>query len=156
MQAAGQVLSTLGYLITPLIVLRLGFVKSITGLELASIPFFLLLAWTTSLPLAILAFLMRGALMQSATPILKNLSMECSSEGAREVMNGVTGCANRIGWVVGPHLGGWLLDQRADNYHVVMLITVAIYLVAVFVTMFLLAPAERRHRETLQAARTPA
>ena len=156
LQALAALLMTAGYLFTPFAVARAGYVKSIVAFELLSIPFFVLLAFTTSLPLAIAAFLLRAGLMNSATPVLKNFSMRATPEGARELQNGVTSLANSLGWVIGPHIGGWVLDQGEDNYKWLMLATVGIYLVAATVTAFLLGPLERRATLTEPRADRPA
>ena len=140
LQALAALVMTVGYLFTPFAIARAGYVKGIVAFEVLSIPFFVLLAFTTSLPLAICAFLMRAGLMNSATPILKNLSMRATPEGGRELQNGMTSLANSLGWVVGPHIGGWVLDRGEDNYKWLMLSTVAIYLVAASVTGWLLGP----------------
>ncbi len=143
LQALAALLMTGGYLLTPFAIGRAGYVKSVVGFEVLSIPFFVLLAFTTSLPLAVFGFLLRAGLMNSATPVLKNLAMRATPEGARELQNGITSLANSLGWVIGPHIGGWVLDRSADNYQWLMLATVAIYLVAASVTGWLLGPLER-------------
>jgi predicted MFS family arabinose efflux permease len=141
--SAGQVLMTLGFLITPLVLRRLGYVKSIVTLEILSIPFFLMLAFTSSTPVAVIAFLLRGMLMNSATPVLKHFSMHATPTGAREVQNGVTSLMNGLGWVVGPQIGGMLLDASGSNYRNLMCTTVAFYFAAASATLWLLRPLER-------------
>jgi len=155
LQSIAALLMTAGYLLTPFAVARAGYVKSIVAFELLSIPFFVLLAFTTSLPLAICAFLLRAGLMNSATPILKNLSMRATPEGARELQNGLTSLANSLGWVIGPHIGGWVLDRSADNYKWLMLSTVGIYLVAATVTRWLLTPLEEGKGVEWQQEKSP-
>jgi len=149
-QALASVLMTAGYLLTPFLISRLGFVRSIVGLELASLPFFLLLAFTTSLPVAVAAFLLRACLMNAATPVIKNLSMRAAPAGAREAQTAVISLANSLGWVLGPHMGGWILDSGENRYASLMLATVAIYVLAGLLTWRLLAPLEQRagqHRQ---------
>lgn len=149
-QALASILMTAGFLLTPWFIARLGYVRSIVGLELASIPFFLLLAFTASLPLAIAAFLLRACLMNAATPVLKNLSMRAAPDGVREAQTAVTSLANSLGWVMGPHIGGWILDSGENRYPGLMLATVAIYILASALTWWLLRPLEQRagqHRQ---------
>lgn len=146
--AAGQVLVTLGFLVTPWILARASFVKSIVILELLSIPFFLTLAFTTSLPVAIAAFLMRGALMNAAAPVLKHFSMRAAREEVRELQNGVTSLMNGLGWVIGPQIGGRLLDASGDNYRVLMCTTVAFYVAAAAASYYLLSPLEKNAAST--------
>lgn len=141
--AAGQVLMTTGFLASPEILRRVGYVRGIVIVELASIPFFLVLAFSHSLPLAIGAFLLRGALMNTAHPLLKHLMMHASPDGLREVQNGVLGLSWGVAWVLGPYLGGRILDHTGNDYTVLMCTTVALYLVASLCTWRLLRPVER-------------
>ena len=141
--AGGQVMMSVGFLLTPRILRRLGFVRSIVVIELSSIPFFLLLAFTASLPVAMLAFLMRGALMNSTHPLHKNLMMQATPPGAREVQNGLNATLWGLGWVIGPSLAGRVLDATGDDYSVLMVSTVVLYLIAAVLTWFLLRPVER-------------
>jgi predicted MFS family arabinose efflux permease len=152
-QALASVLMTAGYLLTPMLISRLGFVRCIVGLELASLPFFLVLAFTTSLPLAVAAFLLRGCLMNAATPVIKNLSMRAAPEGVREAQTAVTSLANSLGWVMGPQVGGWILDSGENRYSSLMVATIAIYVLAALVTWRLLSGLENRSREYRQRDR---
>ncbi|MEM8712422.1 MAG: MFS transporter [Planctomycetota bacterium] len=140
--AAGQILMTLGFLLTPLALRRFGFVSSMVLIELASLPFFLMLAFTTSLPVAMFAFLMRGALMNATHPILKNLMMRATPAGVREVQTGVNAMLWGIGWVVGPLLAGRVLDSTGDDYSILMCTTVGMYVAAATLTFLLLRSVE--------------
>ncbi len=151
--AAGQVLMTFGFLLTPIALQRFGFVKSMVLIELASLPFFLMLAFTTSLPLAMFAFLMRGALMNATHPILKNLMMQATPAGVREVQTGVNATLWGIGWVVGPLLAGRVLDATGDDYSILMCTTVGFYVVAATLTFCLLRSVEARVQGEVAARR---
>ncbi|MEM6568152.1 MAG: MFS transporter [Planctomycetota bacterium] len=142
--ASGQVLMTAGFLITPVLLSRYGFVRSMVGIELSSLPFFLALAFTTSLPVAMFAFLMRGALMNATHPILKNLMMQATPPGVREVQTGVNATLWGVGWVVGPLAAGRVLDATGNDYAVLMCTTVGMYLAAATLTWVLLRDVERR------------
>lgn len=140
--AGGQVLMTAGFLMTPMILARLGFVRSMVAIELSSLPFFLMLAFTGSVGVAMLAFLMRGALMNATHPIHKNLMMRATPAGAREVQTGVNATLWGVGWVVGPLAAGRVLDATGNDYAVLMCTTVAIYVCAACLTWLLLRPIE--------------
>jgi MFS family permease len=140
--ALGQLLMTLGYLSTPFFVARLGYVRSMVAIELASIPFFLVLAFTTSLPLAIVAFLVRGALMNTTHPIHKHLMMQATPEGAREVQTGLNAALWGFGWIVGPLAAGAVLDATDNDYRYLMCVTVGMYVTAALLTWILLRPVE--------------
>lgn len=144
--ALGQVLMTVGYLATPACVARFGFVRSMVAIECSSLPFFVILAFTTSLPLALFAFLMRGALMNSTHPILKNLMMQATPAGAREVQTGVNATLWGLGWIVGPLAAGAVLDATGDDYRILMCTTVVMYGLAALLTWILLRPIEENLR----------
>jgi len=145
--ASGQVLFAIGFMLTPLVIRHLGYVRGIVSIELASIPFFLLLAFTWSLPWAIVAFLVRGALMNSAYPILKNLMMQATPPGAREMQTGMNAALWGVGWVVGPLAAGHILEATGGDYTVLMVATVVLYVAAAVLSSLLLTPVERRLAE---------
>jgi predicted MFS family arabinose efflux permease len=143
--ACSGIMTACGLLLTPLVSRTLGLVRGIVALELASIFFFILLAFTDHLAVAITAFLFRGALMNSGHPLFMNLLMRVTPEGAKEFQNGMQSVAWSIGWVVGPVLGGAILDATGDDYSILMLVTVGFYLTSSVLTYVLLLPLERRH-----------
>lgn len=142
--ALGQAFMTMGFLISPLVLHRLGFVRSMVGFELASIPFFLCLAFTQTLPVAVGAFLLRGALMNSSGPIQRNFMMSAVPEEARTVMNGLQTFLWGMGWVIGPWIGGRVLDATDNDYGLLLSCTVVLYGLASLTTWILLKPVEER------------
>ncbi len=110
--AFGGIMTACGYLLAPLVSRRLGLVKGIVALELASVVFFVVLAYTNHLVIAIIAFLFRGALMNSGHPLFMNLVMKVTPEGAKEFQNGMQSVAWSLGWVFGPVVGGAILDDQ--------------------------------------------
>ena len=150
LNAAWQLLATLAFLVSPLLVRRLGFVRSMVAVELASIPFFLVLAFTTSYPVAVGAFLLRGALMNSASPILKTFMMEASPAGTREAQVVLNSAAWGVAWIVGPWVGGRILDATGNDYAILMCATVVLYAGASIATYVLLGPLDPRVRGRIQ------
>lgn len=128
--AAVALTTTFGYLASPILAERFGLVKSVVFSEVASIPFFLILAWSASLPLSIAAFLMRGALMNLPYPLYGNLIMRLVGPAHRERANALTKLAWNGSWVVTARLAGWLLDAQHGDYVPVMLTTAGLYLLA--------------------------
>jgi predicted MFS family arabinose efflux permease len=122
--------TTAGFLLSPALAERFGIVKSVVFSELCSIPFFVILAYSTSLPISVAAFLMRGALMNLPYPLYGNFIMRAVGAGHREFANGLTKLAWNGSWVVTARVAGALLDKGRGDYTPVMLASAGLYLLA--------------------------
>jgi len=136
--AAASATMTLGAVLTPRVVARFGLVRATILTEALSIPFFLVLALTTSFPLAVAAYILRSAFMNLSQPLWRNLMMEITPEQHRPAVNGASMLCWNLGWAVSNHWGGWLIDSSAgwlsaglDGYALPMLLTIATYLLAI-------------------------
>jgi len=136
--AAGTATMTFGALLAPRIVERRGLVLSTILTEALSIPFFLVLALTTSFPVATVAYVMRSALMNLSQPLWRNLMMEITPEEWRAAVNGVSMLCWNLGWALSNHWGGVLIDNSAgwlgtdhDGYALPMLLTIGTYVAAI-------------------------
>jgi MFS family permease len=136
--AAASATMTLGAVLTPRVVQRFGLVRATILTEALSIPFFLVLALTTSLPIAVAAYILRSAFMNLSQPLWRNLIMEITPEEHRPAVNGATMLCWNLGWAISNHWGGWLIDQSAgwvtaglDGYALPMLLTIGTYLLAI-------------------------
>ena len=128
--AVGQLLTTFAFLIGPIVARRIGTVAAIVGTELLSIPFFLILAFSNTLPFALVAFWMRSALMQMNQPISTAFAMELVPEHQRSAVNSVRHVAWNVSWAVSTQIGGvWI---AASGHTPPMLATVGLYVVASF------------------------
>lgn len=129
--AASEAIMFFGFLSTPVFASRFGAVRTIVAFQLASIPFFLIMAFTTSLPLAVLAFLARQAMMNMVQPVSDHFIMETAPPRQRARLNGIKQMFRRAAWIVGPAVSGVLI-QRApfvvDGFTTVMLVTIGLYL----------------------------
>lgn len=125
--AGGQTLMTIGFLATSVVGRRLGLVKAVVAVELASVPFFVVLALSHHLPVAVMAFLARGALMNMAAPLYKNFAMKVVPDGWREVANGACHGAWNGAWVLAALVAGVLLES--GGFTPVMLLAAVLYVV---------------------------
>ncbi|MCK6574278.1 MFS transporter [Myxococcota bacterium] len=126
--AVGQVLTTFAFLAGPALARRVGTVAAIVGTELLSIPFFLVLAFSTTLPFALVAFWMRSALMQMNQPISSAFALELVPEREQAAVNSVRHVAWNLSWAVSTQLGGlWI---AASGHTPPMLATVCLYVLA--------------------------
>jgi MFS family permease len=136
--AAASATMTLGALLAPRVVGRLGLVGATILTEALSIPFFLVLALTTNFPLAVAAFVLRGALMNLSQPLWRNLIMEITPLDWRAAVNGVSMLCWNLGWSLSNAWGGHLIDVSAgwvsagsDGYALPMLLTIGTYVAAI-------------------------
>ncbi|MFT7462530.1 MAG: MFS family permease [Pseudohongiellaceae bacterium] len=140
--AASQVTMTFGVLATPALVKRIGLVKATLLTEALSLPFFLILAVTASFPIAVVAFVMRAALMNLSHPLWRNLMMEITPDQWRAAVNGVSMLAWNLGWAMSNHWGGELIERSAgwigdfDGFALPMFITLTLYVLAIALEAF--------------------
>ena len=128
-----QFLTMLGFLAGAPLARRMGSVGAIVLTELLSIPFFVILALTRDLRLAVLAFWMRGALMNMNHPISSNFTMEMVPPDQHTVTNSLRMLSWNVSWMVSTQVGGWLIQR--NGYTAPMVVTIGLYAVAA-VTFF--------------------
>ena len=117
-----------GILIGPLLSKRFGMIKTIVSTQLSSIPFMLVLAFTYNLPLAVISFLFRGALMNMGQPISTNFAMEKVKEKEQALTNALLMLSWTGSWAVTANLGGRLI--KAYSFTPPLLITVGLYVIS--------------------------
>jgi predicted MFS family arabinose efflux permease len=110
--AASSGLMALGTFAGPWIAARVGLLRTVAWSQLLSIPFMALLALTTSLPVAIGAFLLRSALMNMGHPLARNFAMEAVREDEQAVTNSAESLAWNVAWMFSTVLGGRLIEAR--------------------------------------------
>ncbi len=116
----------IGIMAGPILVKKVGMVRTLVSTQLLSIPFMLILAFTYSLPLAFIAFLVRGALMNLGNPIGRNFSMEMVTRTEQALVNALLMLGWTSSWMISTAFGGALIERH--GYTLPMLITVALYI----------------------------
>jgi predicted MFS family arabinose efflux permease len=149
--AVSQLLTMAGFLAGAPIARRIGSVTSIAMTELLSIPFFLMLAFTYSLPLAVFAFWVRGALMNMNHPISTNFAMEMVAPDQQTVTNSVRTLAWNVSWMVSAQLGGWLIQHH--GFTPPMLVTIGLYASSSVLFLWFFRGERRRGRIVREVAR---
>ncbi len=126
----GQAGTAVAMFIGPAVVRRIGEVRAVVFLQLASLPFLLLTGFTNSLLLATIGFLFRQALMNAGNPIQMSLMMSKVDDSAKGFANSVNQMVFNLGWaLMGPVSMGIVTKYGSYNgYALVFSITCLLYL----------------------------
>jgi MFS family permease len=154
--AVSQALTAFGFMIGPVFAKRFGMIQTVVAAELLSIPFFITLAFTPNLELAMIAFWFRGALMNMNHPISRNFAMEAVEKQQQPITNAALEMAWSISWVVSAQAGGILIEHY--GFKTPMLITVGFYLLSSMLYLFFFHDFERKilvPKRMAEAAETP-
>ncbi|MEZ4648469.1 MAG: MFS transporter [Candidatus Eisenbacteria bacterium] len=130
--AVSQFFTVLGFLSGPAVAKRFGIVATVCLTQLLSIPFFLTLAFTQSLHLAVLSFWMRGSLMNMNHPLMTNFAMEIVGPDQQSVTNSLRMLAWNLSWMVSTQVGGYVIERH--GFSPPMLMTIGLYFVATILT----------------------
>lgn len=127
----GQAATAVAMIIGPMVVRKFGEVKAVVILQLMSLPFLLLTAYTENLWLAAIGFLFRQALMNAGNPIQMSLMMSKVNDSMKGLANSVNQMVFNLGWaVMGPVSTGIVIKYGAYwGYALVFTITASLYLV---------------------------
>ncbi|WP_432352784.1 MFS transporter [Sporosarcina sp. A2] len=128
----GSAMTAVAVLIGPMLVKKVGKVKALILFQLLSIPFLLLTAFTNSLMLASLGFLLRQALMNAGNPIQSAVAMELVSDKYRGLANSMNQTVFQLGWAsMAPIATGLVVVQGYYwGYAIAFSVTAALYVVS--------------------------
>jgi predicted MFS family arabinose efflux permease len=126
-----QFLMITGLLIAPVIAEKLGKIRTVVISQLMSIPFLIVLGLTVNLYLAIIAFLIRAALMNMAQPLFTNYAMERVRHDEQAFTNALLVIAWTAGWGASASIGGYLIERL--SFSVPFFLTSALYLLSTVV-----------------------
>ncbi|MFD2444521.1 MFS transporter [Bacillus sp. CGMCC 1.16607] len=127
----GQAATAIAMIIGPLVVKKLGEVRAVVVLQLLSLPFLLLTAYTENLWLAAVGFLFRQALMNAGNPIQTSLMMSKVDDSMKGLANSVNQMVFNLGWaLMGPVSTGIVIKYGTYwGYATVFTITASLYLI---------------------------
>ncbi|UCG60859.1 MAG: MFS transporter [Candidatus Zixiibacteriota bacterium] len=117
-----------GSLSGPLLVKRFGLVRTVVITQIVSLPFMLILSYTYFLPLAFVAFVLRGGLMNLGIPLVTNLGMEVAQKKEQGLVNALLMVAWTSAWMISAAIGGTLIEEY--GYTITMNITVVLYVIS--------------------------
>ena len=108
----GSLATGLGCIIGPRLVGNLGGkVRTITLGQAVSLVFLLIMGFSPWPWLAVVGFIVRGALMNMVSPLFDAFALEQSHESEHGAVTSIRNLAWNVGWTVGPYASG-LVQQR--------------------------------------------
>lgn len=128
----GSAMTAVAAMIGPALSRKVGKVKAIILFQVLSIPFLLLTAYTTSLFLASLGFLLRQALMNAGNPIQSAVAMEVVSDKYKGLANSMNQMVFNLGWAtMGSVATGLVVAQGSYwGYAYAFTITAGLYTIS--------------------------
>ncbi|MFH1701526.1 MAG: MFS transporter [Candidatus Zixiibacteriota bacterium] len=131
----------IGVMAGPIMVKKIGMVRTIVFTQLLSIPFMLILAFNYYFPLVIGAFLLRGALMNMGGPIGNNFAMEMVPKSMHAIMNALLMFAWTSSWMVSTKIGGMIIESH--GYTLSLVIAVILYVISSVLYFFFFRSSEK-------------
>ena len=145
--SAMQLMVFVAMLIAPLCTRWLGVVKTIVVTELVSIPFMLILALTHNFWLALMAFVLRGALMNLSIPVSTTFEMELVKPEDQPVTNAISQLSWTGSWALSAQVGGIIIKHI--SFAASFYVTIVFYLISAicYYVLFRNAVPHASHRE---------
>ncbi|MFS0673394.1 MFS transporter [Ornithinibacillus sp. 179-J 7C1 HS] len=127
----GQAATAVAMFIGPVVVKKVGEVRAVVYLQLSSLPFLLLTAYTENLLLASLGFLFRQALMNAGNPIQASLMMSKVDDSMKGLANSINQMVFQLGWAFMGPVSTSIVVMYGDywGYAHVFTITAGLYLI---------------------------
>ncbi|SDN20402.1 Predicted arabinose efflux permease, MFS family [Paenibacillus sp. yr247] len=114
--ALGQGATAIAFLIGPMIVKRYGEVKSVVYLQLSSIPFLLLTAFSANFYLSSGGYLFRQALMNAANPFYNSIKMSYVHRSLRGLASSSGEAVFNLGWFLASPVSTGLVFRYGAYY----------------------------------------
>lgn len=139
-----SLVTALGVFGTPTVARKLGLPTGVALLQGLSVPFLAAVSLATTLPMAIGALWVRGAMMNMAGPLYNQLAMEDASDKEKPLFAGWMFFGLNIMWLMGNLIGGRLMET---SYKLPYVFAVGLYLTGAIATYF----AWRKPKATAEA-----
>jgi len=135
----GSLLTGIACILGPRLVGNLGGkVRTVVLGQAASLVFLLLIGFSPWPWLAVIGFLMRGALMNMVAPLFDAFALEQSHETEHGTVNSIRNLAWNVGWTVGPYVSG--VVQQRYGFSPLFISTAILYAIAIWLTWVFFRP----------------
>jgi predicted MFS family arabinose efflux permease len=140
---AGSLLTGIACIIGPRLVGNLGGkVRTVVLGQGVSLVFLLLIGFSPWPWLAVVGFLVRGAMMNMVAPLFDAFALEQSHESEHGAVNSIRNLAWNAGWTVGPYISG--LVQQRWGFSPLFVSTAVLYGWGIGLTWIFFRPREER------------
>jgi len=130
-----------GIMAGPVLVRKIGMVRTMVMSELASIPFMLILAFSYNFPLVIFAYLLRGMLMNMGSPVGTNFAMEMVPKSCHGLVNALLMFAWTFSWMISTRVGGWVIEDY--GYTLSLVVAIILYVISAIIYFVFFRRAEK-------------
>ena len=115
---------------SPILAERWGKARTVVITRAFSIPFLVAMGYVSSLPMAIVSFLSRSALMNLSGPVYQTMVMEEIDGESRGLIASLNSMIWNLGWAVSPSLSGPL--QARYGFDPVFAVTIVTYALSIY------------------------
>ena len=137
--SGGALLTGIACILGPRLVGNLGGkIRTIVSVQTASLIFLLAIGFSPWAWLAVIGFLVRGALMNMVTPLFDAFALEQTHETEHGAINSIRNLAWNMGWAVGPFVSG--LVQQRWGFTPLFINTAVMYTIAISLTWIFFRP----------------
>ena len=141
--SAGSLLTGIGCIIGPRLVGNLGGkVRTVVLGQGVSLVFLLLIGFSPWPWLAVIGFLVRGAMMNMTSPLFDAFALEQSHESEHGAVNSIRNLAWNVGWAVGPYISG--VVQQRWGFSPLFVSTAVLYALGISLTWIFFGPKAGR------------
>jgi len=137
--SAGSLLTGIACIIGPRLVGNLGGkVRTVVFGQGVSLVFLLMIGFSPWPWLAVVGFLVRGAMMNMVAPLFDAFALEQSHESEHGAVNSIRNLAWNVGWTVGPYISG--LVQQRYGFSPLFISTAVLYALGISLTWIFFRP----------------
>jgi len=146
--SAGSLLTGIACIIGPRLVGNLGGkVRTVVLGQGVSLVFLLMIGFSPWPWLAVIGFLVRGAMMNMVAPLFDAFALEQSHESEHGAVNSIRNLAWNVGWTVGPYFSG--VVQQRYGFSPLFISTAVLYAIGISLTWIFFRP--KAGREAMHA-----
>lgn len=132
----GQGATALAFLLGPTIARKLGEARAVVVLQLSSIPFMLLTAYTSNFFLASVGYLFRQALMNAANPFYNSIKMKYVDRSMRGLASSSGEAMFNLGWFLASPVSTGLVAHYGAYYGYAYAFTITAFVYTLISILF--------------------